>query len=316
MTLTVRDVYDRARQVLGACSQTQIFGFLTDAVEVLANTGTFDPLVGYVDLCVDGCVVTVPREVDTILSANINGTPAVGRDMGYRFHLNGLGDFKQACRYQWEDQGLVPTYRLLQVPSKLVAFVQEESDAGKELWVYGFDTSNRWLRTQEGDTWKDGIRVPTIFGYALPDADAQVVARITRVRKAETDGPVRLSSFDGSATTGTLLGVFDADETEPQYRRIRITPTGCWVRLMFRRAVFRIKSQDDVIPLPSSVAVLMMLRAMKYYDEKDIATGTAYEAAARRFLTEAHLSHTSPVGAPPQINVIGGWSVNADQLEP
>lgn len=315
MNLIVNDIYERAQLILGACSQSKIFGELTNVVEVLANSSTVDPLVGFVDICVDGCVVTLPREVDVPLMVNINGNPAIGRDMGFRFHLNGMGDFGTPCRFQWEDMNLVPTFRPLHAPSKLIAFVQEPEDQGAELWVYGFDPSNQPLRSKEGGTWVNGIRIPTILGYAVPDADSQIVARISRIRKARTVGPIRLASFDSSASTGTQLGVFAFDETDPQYRQIRITPGGKWVRIMFRRSVFRISDIYDVIPIPSQTAILMMLRAMKYYDEKDIALATAYEATARRLLTEAQQAHSPPVGAPLQVNDACGIIDQHDRID-
>lgn len=302
MSIRVSDIYDDVRSILGACDDKFLFRQLTDAVEVLANTGDYDPLLGFVDICVSGQIVTMPREIDTILAVNLGGKPTVGRAMGFRFHLNGLGDCNIPCDWSWDDQGLVPTYLDLATPSKLVSVVHVQEDEGAELRAYGFDNSGIWVRTKENNEWTDGYRVPTIFGYSLPDVKAPVFSRVTRIRKAVTKGPIRLSSFELSAITGTLLGSFAHDETDPQYRRIKLGRAVDWVRIMFRRRVYKIASKDDLIPLPSQVAILTMLRAIKYYNEGDLARATACEATARRWIAEAQDVHTSDLSMPIQVN--------------
>lgn len=317
MSFIVQDVYTRAKLILGACSQTVLFDYLTEGVEVLANTGDFDPLLGYVDLCVQCGLVTMPREVDTILSININGQPAIGRDALYRFHLNGPGDCGANCRYAWEDRLTASTQAELTSPSKLISFVDEKEDAGKELWAYGFGDKGEWIRSKEGDVWIDGYRVPTIFGYAIPDSAASTFSRVVRVRKVETVGRLTLASFDVSSSTGTLIGLYDGDETNPEYRRIRLDGINSgWVRVAYRKRIYKIKSMFDWIPLPSATALMMILRALKYYNERDLVNAMGFESTARRLLTEAHMAHTPPVSSPLQVNDRCGITDHRDQLEP
>ena len=315
MAYTVEHVESDVRKILGACSQIEMFEVISDAVEVLANSGDFDPLIGYADLCVQGDVVTMPREVYTLLAVNIGGRPTIGRDMIYRFHLNGLGDCKEPAVWQWEDRGLVPTIAELGSPSKLVAEVALESDANKELWAYGYDQNGDWIRTENGaGVIVDGYQVPTIFGMSLPEVDAPVFSRVVRVRKAITDGQITLKSFDASATTGAILGKFDWDETDPQYRRVKLTGAACascdtteqscgaWVRIMYRKAVYRVTALDNIIPLPSRFSLKMMVRAVKAYNEEALEVGMGYESNARRLLNEAQEIQAPPVSSPVQVN--------------
>jgi hypothetical protein len=303
MIVTARDLLEDAKRILGACSLPDIYGKMTDAVQILANTGEFDPLLGVIDICVSNQLVTLPREVYTVLAVNIGGRPAVGRDATFQFHLNGPGDCLETCALGWRHFGLVPTYRPMQRPGKLVAFLSEEEDENAELWAYGYDNANRWItsRGPRGEV-VDGYQVPTIVGYAVPDADAPLFSRVSRIRKAPTIGSVRLSSFDADATTGTQLGVFDYDETEPSYQQIKLERSTDWIRVMYRRRVYEIKSLDAQIPLPSPVAVKMMIHALKYYDEGNVAQAAGFEATARRFLAEAVRAITPPTRSTPQIN--------------
>lgn len=302
MSFPVSEVLTGAKRVLGSCSEHKLFELMSSAVEVLANTGEFDPLTGYLDICVSNSIVTLPREVDTILAVNIGGHPTIPRDQLYNFHYNGLGDCNTPCGYSWQDLGPVPTLREITTPAKIVAFVEREADAGKEVWVEGTDTNGVTVRTEVNGTYVNGYLVPTVFGYALPASNAPTLMRVTRVRKAETVGSIRLTTFDYGVGSGTLLNVLQWDETEANYRRIKLHRTSTWCRIAFRRQTYAIKSISDLIPLPSKATFMMMLQAMKAYDEGDLARGAGYEATARRWLNEAIRSHTPPTQSPPQVN--------------
>lgn len=300
--LTVDEVWDEISEIWGFCAEVKLLRWLTDAVQLLANKGEIDPLVGFVDLCVDGGCVTLPREVETVLAVNIGGHPALGRDEVFSFHLNGPGDFCTPCDYTWTNVGGFPTYRDLQCPAKLVAYLDNPEDQGKELRVFGFDDQNRPLRTKVGENWEDGYLVPTIFGYALPDSTAPYVSRITSVRKAVTVANVRLSSFDNSSSSGTLLGVFEHDETEPRYRRIRLLRNCQWVRMMYRKRSLELRTRHDRIFLHSRPALLLACRAVKAYAQADIAGGVQYEAQATRLLTEKESVLQAPLANPVQVS--------------
>lgn len=298
----ISDIYEEARKILGGCNSAEIFRQLTHAIDLLSKTGDFDLLTGYLDICVTDHCVTLPREVETVLAVLAGGQPTLARDQLFRFHLNGPGDCATTCSYTWDDRGLVSTLQELGEPSLLVAFVAYEEDSNKELWVYGYDSSGNQLRTFYKGSWVPGYLVPTIFGYAVPDANAPYVSRITYVRKDVTSGPLRLSTIDNSGNTGVLLGVYEADETLPRYRRFRVNMDVDFIRIAFRRRVFRVRSVDDLVPLPSAPAVLHMLEALKNYKQGRLREGSAFESNARRWLTEAEWATATPTQMPIQVD--------------
>lgn len=301
--LTVAEIYDDAKEIFGHCLETKLFRKITDAVQLLANKGEIDPLVGYVDLCADGQCITLPREIETVMAVNIGGRPSLGRDELFSFHLNGPGDTWVPCQdYTWINSGGFPTYRDLKCPGKLIAFLDNSADNGAKVRVFGYDDQNRPLRTQVGNSWEDGYLVPTIFGYALPDQNAPVISRITDIVKDKTVANVRLSSFDNSSNSGTLLGIFEPDETKPRYRRIRINRDCEWVRICFRRRTLDINSTNDRIFLHSRLALVLAMRAVKKYDETDLGAALQFEANATRLLTEREAVLAPPVGTPMQVN--------------
>lgn len=320
----VADILPEVKQIIGNDDDEFVFRRLTDAVELLANKGDWDPLLGVLDISAHNQVITLPPEVEVPLGINVCGRPALLRDQMFRFHLNGLGDLKQrlhgSLRPEVEDLGDHCIYRELPCPSKLIAYCSKSSDVGADFWVEGFDQNGDVIRTLVGDTWVNGWKVPVVAAYPSLPTDAPIFSRITRIRKAETDGTIRLSTLDLSSMTGVLLGVYQWNQTDPVLRRIRLSTLprrsngrqscNCdWVRIFFRRHTFKITSDTDFIPLHNRQAVIMAVRALKSYSEPGgMAEGEAQEATAVRWLAEEQ--HTS---TPATVQPIQVWN-DADGL--
>jgi hypothetical protein len=286
---------------MSSCKESVIYRRLTDAVELLANKGDFDPLFGFVDICAQERIVTLPREVETIIALNLGGTPAVGRDSLFTFHLNGPGDDCPVTDKSWQDLGDAPTYREIECPAKLIAEAVDESDAGTELWVYGQNKHGETIRTLIDGVWFDGFPVPVFHGISAPGEDAPEFARIVRIRKEPTNGPIRLSTIDNDSGSGTLIGIFEHDETSPLYRRIKLSKKADWVRIAYRKRVFKLSTQHDRIPLHNAQAVIMMLRALIQYDELSFENAINCESTALRWLEEEQMTRTPPVQFPLQV---------------
>jgi len=286
----VIDVIDDAKKILGHCDDHKFFRWLGDAVSLIVNKGDFEGWKGWLDICTTGggkCI-TLPREVETVIAVNICGQPALGFGTLFNFHLNGPGDCGCSCDFSWQDQGQWhSTFRDLVTPAKLVAYLQTEEDNGAELTVFGYDSNGNVLRHQVAGEWRDGYRVPTIYGMAVSDQGAPLVARITGMFKQRTVGSIRLSTIDDSGSTGVTLGVYEPDETLPQYRRIKINRCTPWVRVAYRKTTPIFHSRWDHVPLKSRMALLMAVSATKHYSEFKLAEAQAFEANAARMEIEA-----------------------------
>jgi hypothetical protein len=297
-------IWNEAVKLAGNTDEAFVFRRITDAVELLVNKGDFDPLFGLLDICVGSdCCVTLPREVESLLAVNICGNPSVGRHQLYRFHLNTGGDCGPKLMWEWTDLGDACTYRELTSPRKLMAFCAEDEDEDKELWVYGEDKYGNTLRTKLPDgTWQDGYQILLKKTFIALPADAPEVARITRVRKDVTVGPVRLSTIDDDGFNGMLLGVYQWDETEPRYRRIRISQPASWVRIACRRSTYEVRNKQDLLPVKNSMAVVMALRALRLYDKEDFGNAETAESTAVRWLEEEERTSTSENVSPIQVH--------------
>jgi hypothetical protein len=287
----VIDVLDDGKKILGACDDLKFFRWLGDAVSLIVNKGDFEGWKGWLDICTtgDGKCITLPREVETVISVNICGKPALGFGTLFNFHLNGPGDGGGcSCDFSWQDQGQWhSTYRDLARPAKLVAYLQTEDDNGAELTVFGYDSAGNVLRHEVAGEWKNGYRVPTIYGMAVSEQGAPLIARITGIFKSRTVGTVRLSTLDDSGSTGVTLGFYEPDETLPQYRRIKINRCAPWVRIAYRKTTPIFHSRYDHVPLKSRIALLIALTATKHYNEFKFAEAHAAEADAARMEIEA-----------------------------
>lgn len=191
--------------------------------------------------------------------------------------------------------------RDLTIPAKLVAYINTPEDNGKALVVFGYDSAGNVLRRQENGVWLDGYRVPTIYGVAVPDAGAPKVARITGVAKERTAGNVRLSTIDDSGATGVLLGIYEPDETSPQYRRIQLNRSCNWVRIAYIKTNPTFYSIYDHVPLKSRTALLIAVQARKHYSDRDYDLAHSCEADAARMELEAQQKAEPPVYMPMQV---------------
>jgi hypothetical protein len=329
----VDDVYDESKKIIGLCDDTKLFRWLGDAVSMISNKGDFEGWKGTVDICSVGCncvtngapctsaagcgnrCVTLPREVETVLAVNIGGHPTLGFGTLFNFHLNGPGDCKHTCEWSWQDQGnWHSTYRDLVRPSKLVAYLQTPDDNGKSLIVFGYDSEGNKLRRQVAGQWLDGIAIPTIYGVAVPDSQQPDIARITGIFKDKTVGTVRLSTIDDSGNTGTLLGLYEPDETIPQYRRIKLQRSCSWVRIAYRKTNPVFFSRFDHVPLKSRVALLLAVQARKHYSDLQIADAHAFEADATRLEVEAQ-DKAEPVTTVSPLQVVDRMSNLRDSTD-
>ena len=228
---TVQDIASDAKRILANCDNATLFNRLNYAVEALSNESDWDPLIGVVDItttatvpaCSNAVMVSLPREIETPLSVNIGITPAQANNRFFTFHLNGPGDEENcSCQYAWDDKGDYPTVVDLSANSQLIVIAEDAADVSVELWAYGYDASNRWIRTLQAGVWLDGAPVDVSLNpAATPDPGAQVFSRITRIRKGVSAGYMKLYGF--VSATATLLGDYAPTETEPTYRRIKIS---------------------------------------------------------------------------------------------
>lgn len=312
------ETYDEVKKVVGQCSDEVFLRTATDAFAMIASQMEPEGLRGYLDICSVGCAcasggtcpstgcgkqcVSLPREVETILGVNCCGSPGLGYGSLFSFHLNGPGDGRTSCKFSWEDRGgFHSTFKDLITPSNLVVYVNTEDDNGKKFVVFGYDSDGNLLQHTVGGEVRKGILIPTIYGYAIPDEGQPRVARITGIFKERSNSMMRLSTTDGSGALGILLGIYEPDETVPQYRRIRLSRPCDWMTIAYKKINPTFHSIYDHVPLKSRMAFLMAVIARKFYREFDFANAHSCEADAVRMELNAQMAADPPTYSPPMI---------------
>lgn len=315
----VDDIYDEGKKIIGQCDDLKFFRWCGDVVTMIANKADFEGWKGWIDICTAGCscssgqncslgaccgkkCVTLPREVSTVIAANIGGQPALGFGQLFNFHLNGPGDCRQSCEWSWQDQGnWHVTYRDLITPAELVVHLQNPEDNNKQFIIYGYDAAGNKLRRESGGQWVDGLLLPTVYGYAIPSTPAVFVSRITGLYKEPSAGSMRLATTDSNGKSGVNLGVYEPDETLPQLRRIILNRSCNWVRVAYIKSTPTFDSRFDHVPLNSRVGFLIGMQARKSYAALDFASAHSCEADAARLELEAQQKLEPPTYTPIQV---------------
>jgi len=312
----ITDIEDEARKIIGTCDDAKLFRWTGDVVSMIANKGDFEGFKGWLDICTSGdsdCArkcITLPREVETVTAINIGGHPTVGYGTLFNFHMNGMGDCRERCDWSWQDQGAWHyTYRDIVEPKKLVAQLQMPDDNGKQLIIFGYDSEGQKLRRQVDGVWMDGYQVPTIYGVAVPDTIAPTVARITGIFKEMTAGSIKLATQDN-----VLLGIYEPDETIPQFRRIKINRPATWVRVAYMRHNPVFQSRFDHVPMRSRMAFLLGVQARKFYSSNDLGNAQQFELNATRLEIEAQ-QKAEPTTTVSPIQVLDGEGSLTDRRD-
>jgi len=329
--ILVNDIWNELERVLATCDAGEIYARLNESVQMLKNTGLWDPLIGRMDICTHGnqcCEITLPDDVQAPLAINVGGQPADFRNKWFEFHLNGPGSdcCDAAAGFSWDDKGNFPTFRDPHNASYVLALPDVDEGPGVNIRIYGYDQNNKWIMTLNPSTGtlEDGFDVPVLYGSWTPSIVK--VKRVTRVSKPVTIGFVRLVALDmGAPQGGTLFGYFKPSDTEPQFRRIKIKGAGCyqlchfspstsWVRMMFRRKVFVINSKMDLIPLNSWTSIKMACMAIRKY-ENDLSEEFAkYKALAVEELRQDQKANNGPNQVKVQMQRVGFMSRTGENM--
>jgi hypothetical protein len=265
-------IIDEVKEAVGKCSTAFAMQVGTRAVELLANKGLIDPLIGYYDCAVvDDYFIALTRDVKTILRININQQPTFARSRLYEFHINSEGTTDgDEPGLSWSDRGYSPIQDEKKLPGTLQYKVSQTADNGKTCTVYGLDENGR-------------EQVEELAGHATtPVAGSVTFHKITRVVRAETSA----EAFLWCNGVDQVCAQYYADETIPEYRVIKLSKTAATVRVMFRRHVYAIRTVDDFIPMHSALAVIHACKAVRFFATNESDKAMAALATAEMFLKE------------------------------
>lgn len=273
------DIFDEAKEVLSNNNPALVFRAMTRAVELLAPTGLFDPFAAYLDFSVqDTHFVALPRDVKSVIRININNNPSFGRGRIFEFAQNTDGTVEgPEVGWSWADRGTLPIQDEFHLPGKLNALATSATDNDKTVTVTGKDIDGR-------------VRKETLTLHHEDPPEGEIVFHvIDSVVRDETEMEVLLRVGEN------LIARYYPDEREPRYRVIKLSQTNVACRMYYRRTAYKIGSLDDIIPIDSSMGMLMMIDAVNLFWKKEYAAAKVAQEAAVEFVKQEQASRQDGV---------------------
>lgn len=307
----------KSGDILGISDRPKILRYIERALEIVEYKTTWKRFEGTLSIC-SGCdgYVTLPSFVDTVLAVNVDGVPAHPRNGWYEFHANGQGgrSCSNSLLWSWDDKGFTPVIQDLREWSLVAAVVEDpvDGDGSLELRVFGetMDANGnqkKVLTIPTSGPSAEGVAVPLRYGAAATDAGLTQWRSISRVIKPVTRGYVKLIGFPGrQGATAVTLGYYGPEETNPAYRRIKVSQANAPLRVLYRRASFPLVNDTDIIPLPTRQGILDLVKSIRLRETNNLDVALSYEAKALELLYDIENVEDGPLSFQIQIDPLFG----------
>ena len=281
---------------------------INEATQVLMQKGNWQNTLRKLRCCVSNFTVPMPNDVQTVLKVNFDEHPSNVWSMGYEFLDSGPGTLLYGNDTPASDMvdlgdGWPTFWPIGPTSRKIMAFSTEAIDAGKQMRVQGYDDMAMKINpTTPGEMitigqWVGGVEgalSDNVINYALSDNEFN---DITSIIKPETAGYVTLYSYDEVSKNMWVLGKYEPYETQPGYRRYRITATEytesehltALVKLRYMPA----RADTDLLLIQNLPALKLMCKALHQFDHGDPQKGLIYQAKAVQMLNE-ELTNANP----------------------
>lgn len=199
----------------------------------MLNRGDFIGSMQLIRFCISSGCITLPRQVERIDEAMLNGVPLSIHNPWWQFvpptsprcgggYWGGYGPFTWGGGHM-EDRGYYATFRDINPGSKKIRiYPNSPNDVGEEVYVQGMDDNNQFLLE---DPAYNGIKLT----LAMPYVESSVyVSSILGVIKPVTEGNLDLYEVDTlDGNSRRLLATYEPSETTIQLRRYRVPGFSC-----------------------------------------------------------------------------------------
>lgn len=316
MKLTFGELKPLIANAIGKCDDSdEVASYTNQAARRLLTRGMFAGCYGRFTIAVtDGCI-TLPRQIESIITAASCCGQVTVRNQWYEFNEGGYGlmDKDRSIGSQLVDRGTVPAYRDMTggTNSYVRVYLGDASDAGKTITLQGYDQNGNWVRTLNSGVWIDGEKLTLAGTYVQ---STKKFTALTGVIRDATNTVQRLYEFNATDSTELDLAVYDPDETLPQYRRmfwggICESADTRYLTVMARMRHIDVANDNDYVIPPCPDAIKLMVKAIDFEEKNLPNESMIYEQKAVAELlnaTRAYLGEA--VGVMRRVNqdVFGG----------
>lgn len=243
-------------------------------------------------MCVkDGCI-TLPRHIETVLSYTLDDRPGFVRNEWFEFLPGGPGliDPDQGWSLNLIHTDWVVAFESIIGTDKKIEVVSDETESGTpQILLQGWDENNEWIRTLSGGSWIDGELVDITTSKVKTQ---NKFTSLTGVQKPETNGTIHLYEFDTSDSSRRVIAVYEPDERNPEYRRIKIpgleAGTDCEannkVVIQAKLRYMPVSKDRDWLLIGNEPALKDMVQSIRFAENNLLDQSVAYEQRAIREL--------------------------------
>lgn len=262
----------------------------------------------------------LPYFAETVVSVDVDGSPAPVRNRFYEFLSSGPGDLSVRSRgpttgviddgehgTQWDipvadDAG---TGRVEQ-QYKLVAFSDDREDfiSGKTLKIRGFSHRLQEITiTLKINSWSDETEGLVQGSWEDNNISEEYMRQVSQVYKPVTRGYVSLYAVDPVTSRMHFLSKMHPKEERPSYRRYKVLNKCCGTTcllLLIKMKYITPEEDDDILPIQNLDALKLMVQALREEDAKNLQLSLVLEEKAKILLNK-QLAHKEVSSGTPVI---------------
>lgn len=326
---------------LASCDP-RFVALLNEAQYELSERGKWWGTYKRMRVCVTANCITWPREVKTVEGFNQCNLSLPIANEWYEFQENVVAPSASStetyCKCDQSmmlDRGVTVQFRDISTPSRIRIYPRNASDAGKKVFLQGFDANGVRVRTLDSGSYVDGEYVTLAYPFATSTTIFSAPG-LTGGQKTLTDHELLIFAVAASDSTETQIALWQASEQFPSYRRNYLTDRvsrcstsgackdvgdGCSqvmsscgdavsdaiVRLEFIPAYV----DSDWLFL-NYIAIKWMMKAIQMRTKNDLASSVVYEKMALRVLKSELEAYSPPEMT--QINVSVGGTAKMNRV--
>ncbi len=215
------------RTAAGVCNNGAQFADLIDSSEEqLMKRGAWFGSEVLMRLCVHGCDVVFPRRVGTVKGLRFCGENYTPIQNNWWFIIGGRCDNFQPNTRAIDTGENVPIFsQVTGTTGKFIRYhVVKAQDIGKTITIYGKQYGAQPLQELVAGAWQPGVTITAATPFAQTTA---LVTKIDSVVREATQGMAYLYEYDTATMLLRMLAMYEPNETNPAYRRMRIPQMSC-----------------------------------------------------------------------------------------
>lgn len=268
---------------------------INEAIRVLMEMGNWKHTVKKLNIYTYNNCVAMPRNVDHVIAVDFDSCPALVHGQWFEFTEAGPGELSSGNNLAYKDlhdEGMHPTFFPITDVNDaqyLIAFSTAAADATKSFRVRGLNSMFEDIApTVPGEIlpihhWSGSVE-GTIQNIAQYAYSSEQFVEITSIQKEQTTGYVTLYAYDPDNSYLWMLGKYHPYDTDPHFRRYRITATntevGDSVSMLVKIKHVDLVHDSDPLPIQSLEALRWMLIALNKQRNEDLESGLRHQAMA------------------------------------